>query len=125
MILMFLHLLILTSAVKRNDAENNDRIQNQDENILKQNATCPSGELWTDGSHLGLGCIRANLLHGMTAENSEYACEAIQEGAHLVEIYNEEQRIFILDFLSRIEYFHLDWEGRWLYWWIGLTDIKK
>merc|ERR1712243_156591 len=85
---------------------------------------CPEG--WKDGAEVGLGCVVADLSDPNLSEpDAETACEALAEGAHLVEIFSEEQMHFLQNYLAMTENESLGDLFGYVFWWIGLNDIES
>merc|ERR1711936_49463 len=81
--------------------------------------SCPVG--WMDGSVAGLGCLYVDTETAghHNVSDAQAACERVQHGSHLVEIFNEEQMVFLTEILADIEVEIGNENG--LFWWLGLT----
>ena len=78
----------------------------------------PCPKYWTDATHVGLGCLFFNTTTKMTWPEAQISCASENNHGHLVEIFNQEQKNFLVYKAFEIE--ALTGMGR--YWWIGLTD---
>merc|ERR1711915_729849 len=91
--LLALGLLLVTSRPSKGNKRQFKKKEGRTDLVLKsknhnfeiKQGGCPEG--WKDGAEVGLGCVVADLSDPNLSEpDAETACEALAEGAHLVEI---------------------------------------
>merc|ERR1719300_1162675 len=87
------------------------------QNENDENCACPSG--WVDASFFGLGCLFTNHTSSgtMSWQDAYIYCYNLDSRARLLEIYNEDDMIYITALLGR------ESQGASLYFWLGGTDI--
>merc|ERR1719481_1199740 len=81
-----------------------------------ENCACPSD--WVDATFFGLGCLFTNHTSSgsMSWQDAYIYCYNLDSRARLLEIYNEDDMIYITALLGQ------EYQGS-IYFWLGGTDI--
>ena len=84
----------------------------------KEPGKCPDG--WVDGSSVDMGCLFVDVTtsghHNIS--DAQHACEMIESGSYLVEIFSEEQMEFLKEMLIEVEEEITAEDG--VLWWLSL-----
>ena len=74
-------------------------------------------QYWSDATQVGLGCLYFDTANQMNWLEAQESCKSKADTGHLVEIFSEEQQIFLEAKGFEIEQL----TGQQRSWWIGLT----